>query len=79
LDVHEEFIQVPDVSLPSLLMPESLSEAWTELPTPLPDGLLRNHDSSLGEKFLNISETQGETVIQPDSVTDDLRGDRDPR
>jgi hypothetical protein len=73
LDVHEELIQVPDVSQPSLPAPEPPGVAWTELPTPLPDGLVGDHDSSLRQEFLNVSEAQAEAVVQPDGVTDDLR------
>ena len=31
------------------------------------------HDAALGEQIFDISETQAETVIQPDGVTDDFR------
>ncbi len=58
LDVHEELIQVPDVPQPSLLTPELLGVVWTELPPPLPDGLVGDRDSSLRQEFLNVPEAQ---------------------
>jgi len=54
-----------------LLEPPSV--LGSELSAPLPDGLMRDDDSPLREDFLNISEAQGEPVVQPDAVTDDLR------
>jgi hypothetical protein len=73
LDVHEELIQVPDVSEPSLPTPESPGVVWAELPTPLPDGLVGDDDSSFRQELLNVSEAQAESMVQPDAVTDDLR------
>ena len=35
-------------------------------------GHLRDCDPSLGEEIFDISQTQAETVIQPDSMADDL-------
>jgi hypothetical protein len=49
------------------------SEVWARLLTPLPDGLIGDHHSSLREKFLDISEAQGEAMKQPDGMTDDFR------
>jgi hypothetical protein len=72
LDVHEELVQVPDVSQPSLPAPEISGVVWTELPTPLPDRLVRDDDSSLRQQLLDVPETQAESVIQPDSVPDDF-------
>lgn len=72
LDVHEESVQMPDVSQPSLPMSEISGLVWTELPAPLPDRLIGDDDSSLCQELLNVSEAQAESVIQPDSVTDDL-------
>jgi len=46
LDVHEELIQVPDVSQPSLPTPEILGVLGSELVTPLPDGLVGDHHSA---------------------------------
>ena len=74
LDIHEELIQVPDASQPPLLTPESAGVEWTEFLTPLPDGLVGNHDSSLSQKFFNIPEAHREPVVQPHCVTDDFRG-----
>ncbi len=73
LDVHEEFVQVPDISQPSLPAPQSAGVFGSELPTPLPDGLVGDDDASLRQEFLDVPEAQREPVVKPDGVTDDLR------
>ena len=32
-------------------------------------------DPPLREQFLNVAQTQGEPIVQPDSMTDDFRGE----
>jgi hypothetical protein len=75
LDVHEEFIQVPDVSQPSLPSPELSGVVWARPLAPLPEGLVGDHHASLGKEFLYAPEAQAEAVVEPNSVTDDLRGE----
>jgi hypothetical protein len=72
LYVHEEFIQVPDVSLATMPTSEVPSVPDSELLTPLPDRFVGDDDSPLCQELLNISEAQTESMIQPDPVTDDL-------
>jgi hypothetical protein len=72
LHVHEELIQVPDVSLTSLPTPEVPSVVESELLTPLTYGFVGDNDSPFCQELLNISEAQTESMIQPDRVTDDL-------
>ena len=74
LDVHEELIQVPDVSQPPLFVPEFPGVVWTEFLTPLPDGLVGDDHSSLCQQFLDVPEAQSESMLEPDGVTDDVRG-----
>jgi hypothetical protein len=73
LDVHEELVQVPDVSHTTSPTPEVPSVVESECLTPLPNGLVGDDDSPLCQELLNISEAQTESMIQPDGVTDDLR------
>lgn len=71
LYVHEESIQVPDVSLATIPTSGVPSVPDSELLTPLPDRLVGEDDSALCQEVLNIAEAQAESVIQPDRVTDD--------
>ena len=45
--VHEELVQVPRVSQTTLTMSEPPGVLWSELPTPLPDGLVGDDDPAL--------------------------------
>jgi hypothetical protein len=71
LYVHEEFIQVPNVSLATIPASEVPSVPDSELATPLPDRFVGDDDSPLCQEVLNIAEAQAESVIQPDRLTDD--------
>ena len=73
-NVHEEFIQVPRITQATLSPLEPTSILGTELPAPLSDGLVGDHDSPLCKELLDISEAQAEAVVEPDGVADDLRG-----
>jgi hypothetical protein len=73
LDVHEELVQVPDVSPTTLPAPKVLGVVEPELLTPLANGLMGHDDSPLCQEVLDIAEAQTESMIQPDGVTDDLR------
>jgi hypothetical protein len=72
VDSNENFIQVPVVAQPSLSSLQSPSIVRTELMTPLPDRLIRDDDSSLGQKILDVSKTQAEAMVSPDRIADDL-------
>ena len=40
----------------------------------MPNRLIRHGDTPFGEEIFDIPETQAETVVEPDGVTDDFRG-----
>jgi hypothetical protein len=69
---NEDLIQVPVVTQPSLSSLQFPSIIETEFLTPLPDGFIGHDDAALGEKILDIPETQAETMISPDRIADDL-------
>ena len=72
LDLHEELVQIPGVALaaPAAAQPPCVVEP--ERPAPQPDRLIRHGDTPLGKEIFDISETQAETVVEPDGVTDDF-------
>ena len=76
---HEDFIQIPGVAQPASATPQLSCVVETERLTPLADGFIRNCDASLGEQIFHITETQAESVVEPDSVADDLRVETDIR
>ena len=79
LDGDEEFINVPDVAESSLFPTQSSGVGRSEFLTPVSDCFVGDQDSSLRKQVFYISKAQGEAMVQPDSVTDDLGGKRCPR
>jgi hypothetical protein len=73
LDLHEDFIQVPHVSQTTLVMSKHPRVLRPELPTPLPNSLVGDDNPALRQEFLDVAEAQGESVVQLDTVADDLR------
>src|SRR5215471_18819502 len=72
VDSNEDLIQVPVVTQPSLSSLQCPSIIETEFLTPLPDRFIGHDDSALGEKILDVPETQAEAMISPDRIADDL-------
>ena len=72
-DFDEQFIDVPDVAEPTLLLPQLSSIARAKFQTPIPNCLVRNTDVSLSKQILDVSKAQCEPMVQPDSVADDFR------
>jgi len=73
LDIHEEFIQMPNVTQSALSSPEPSGIFGPELPTPLPDGLAADCDPALCQEVFNISQAQAESVVAPNGMAYDLR------
>jgi len=73
LDCHEEFVQVPDVAQATLPAPEYTGVFGTELSAPLSNGLVGDYDPALCQQILNISEAQAKSMIEPNSMADDIR------
>lgn len=73
LDIHEEFIQMPNVTQSALSSSESPGIFGPELPTPLSDGLVADYDPALCQEVFNVSEAQAESVVEPNGMTYDLR------
>jgi hypothetical protein len=73
LDSHEQFIQVPRVTQATPSSLEGPGVFGTKLPTPLADGLVADDDPTLCQEVFHISEAQAESVVEPDSMVDDIR------
>jgi len=52
--------------------PNSPGELGTKLDTPQSNRLVADRDTTLGHEILDITATQIEAMIEPDSVLDDL-------
>lgn len=53
-------------------MTNLISKSLTKLAAPVADRFVGNTDAAIEHHLLNISVAEGEGVIQPDAVADDL-------
>jgi hypothetical protein len=53
-----------------------VGETATEFLAPSPHRIIRDGNDTLSQEQFDISKTKAEDVVQPDSVTDDLGGNR---
>src|ERR1700686_4800426 len=72
VDSNEDFVQVPNIAKAALTPLQFSGIVRTELPTPDSNRFIRDDDSPFGEKILDISEAQAETMVNPDGITDDF-------
>jgi hypothetical protein len=63
---------VPNIAQAALAPLQFSSIVRTELLTPVPNRFIRDDDSPFGEKILDISGAQAETMVTPDGIADDF-------
>src|ERR1700676_1308122 len=73
VDSNEDFVQVPNIAEPALTPLQFSGIVGAERLTPDSDCFIRDDDSAFGEKILDVSEAQAETMVSPDGVADDSR------
>jgi hypothetical protein len=73
VDSNKNFVQMPGVAEATLTLLQISGIARTELLTPDSNRFIRDDDSAFGEKIFDISETQAETIVNPDHIADDFR------
>ena len=71
-DRDEDLIHMLDIAQPAMPTAQVPSKGGTEFATPHSDRLVGDCDTALGEKVFDIPEAEGEPMIEPHSVTDDL-------
>ncbi len=73
LDLHEHFVQIPEVAETTgfLLKPTSVLAA--KLPAPLADRFVGDDDASLSQQIFDIPETEAEPMVEPNGIADDQR------
>ena len=72
VDSNEDFVQVPNIAEAALTPLQFSGIISTELLAPESNRFLRDDDSAFGEKILDISEAQAETMVNPDGIADDF-------
>lgn len=71
-DGDDDLVEMPDIVSAGFLAAQTVSVVRPELDAPSPDGLIRNHDPALQQHFLDQTQAQGEPVVEPDCMGDDL-------
>src|SRR5215475_11421419 len=66
--------QVPFVAWLSTSMLQPIRVVLPKLQTPLADGLVRHIDTAFKQQLLHIAIAQGEAIVEPDPMADDLAG-----
>lgn len=66
-------IQMPPGTPSGFPVTQLLGQEWGELDVPLAEGFVADVNSSLMEKFLNITLAERKAVVQPQSVADDTQ------
>jgi hypothetical protein len=72
VDSNEDFVQVPNIAEAALTPLQFSGIFRTELLTPESNRFIRDDDPAFGEKILDISEAQAETMVSPDGIADDF-------
>ena len=75
VDSNEDLVQVPHIAEATLTPLQLSGIVGTEFLTPQPNRLIRDDDSSFGQKILDISEAQAEAMVKPHGIADDLGRD----
>ena len=65
-------VQVPCVAETPLTTFQSAGVLCSELDGPLSDRFISHVDSAFGEQILNFPKAETESIIEPDSMTDDF-------
>jgi hypothetical protein len=55
-DGDEDLVEMPDIAEPPLAPLELRGVAWAELPTPLANRFVGDHNSALGQQIFDITE-----------------------
>ena len=63
VDLHKDFIQMPDIAKATLSPLEFPRIGRTELLTPMSNGFIGDVDSALSQKIFDVAQAQTETVI----------------
>jgi len=75
MDRQESLVQVPLVARARPAATQPIGVVLPQLPTPLTDGLMGHGDATLEQECLHVAVAQGEPIVEPDPMADDLAGE----
>src|SRR5262249_21305927 len=75
VDRRKDLVEVPFVPWLGASTPQLIGVGLPELQTPLADGLVCHLDTACKHYLFDVAIAQGEAVIEPDAMADDLAGE----
>ena len=75
VDRHEHLVEVPLVPWLGASTLQLIGILLPKLQTPLADGFMGDVDTAFAQQFLHVAVAQGEAVVEPDPMADDLTGE----
>jgi site-specific DNA recombinase len=72
--LRKDYFQMPFVAWLGASTLQPICVVLPELQTPLTDGLVRHIDTAFKHHLFDVAIAQGEAVIEPDAMADDLAG-----
>jgi hypothetical protein len=69
----KHFIKMPDIAHSALAFLQSSGILRPKSVAPLTNRFIRNFDSPLSQEIFDIPKTETESMVQPNSMTDDFR------
>jgi hypothetical protein len=74
VDGQKHPVEVSCVARSGLSMPQLIGILLPELAAPLADGFVGHVDATCDQELLHVTVAQGESIVEPDAVADDLDG-----
>jgi hypothetical protein len=73
IDLYEDFVNEERVAIASVLSFQAASIDSPELDTPKADRFTADRDTAFGENVFDISMAEIESIVEPDSIGNDIR------
>jgi hypothetical protein len=72
---QKHFVQVPFVAWLGASTLQPIRVVLPKFQTPLADGFMGDVDTAFAQQFLHVAVAQGEAIVEPDAMADDLAGE----
>src|SRR5262245_53054387 len=74
IDRQKDFIEMPFVASLRPSAPGPMRVILPKLATPFADRFVGDMDTTFKQQLLHVAVAQGEAIVEPDPVTDDIAG-----
>jgi hypothetical protein len=72
--LRKDYFEMPLVPWLGAAMLQLIGVVLPKLETPLADGFMGDIDTAFAQQFLHVAVAQGEAIIEPDAMADNLAG-----